>query len=108
MKADDIDTMAAQWIVRRERGGWSKEDQLEFDAWLSAPGNRIAYLRLTDVWNRAGRLNPLASTAAFFMRDTRKVRIPSGVRAARYQFVPFATRPRGSTVRRLRCPSARV
>ncbi len=61
MKADDIDTMAAQWIVRRERGGWSKEDQLEFDAWLSAPGNRIAYLRLTDVWNRAGRLKALSA-----------------------------------------------
>lgn len=59
-RADELDTIAAQWIVRREKGGWSTADQSEFDAWLAeAPGNRIAYLRLSDVWNRAGRLKAL-------------------------------------------------
>lgn len=60
-RADDLDTTAAQWIVRREKGDWSNEDQSQFDHWLATPGNRIAYLRLTDVWNRAGRLKALTS-----------------------------------------------
>jgi transmembrane sensor len=70
VKADDLDTVAAQWIVRREKAGWSKDDQCEFDAWLAAPGNRIAYLRLSDVWNRAGRLKALAPPGrrGFFFR----------------------------------------
>ena len=63
-RADELDTIAAQWIVRREKGEWSTADQSEFDNWLAAaPGNRIAYLRLTDVWNRAGRLKALDQPA---------------------------------------------
>jgi transmembrane sensor len=63
-RADELDTIAAQWIVRREKGGWNATDQIEFDSWLAeAPGNRIAYLRLTDVWNRAGRLKALDQPA---------------------------------------------
>jgi len=61
VKADELDTIAAQWIVRREKGEWSAETQSEFDRWLATPGNRIAYLRLTDVWNRAGRLKALSA-----------------------------------------------
>lgn len=59
-RTDELDTVAAQWIVRREKGDWGGNDQTEFDNWLAeAPGNRIAYLRLTDVWSRAGRLKAL-------------------------------------------------
>lgn len=63
-RADELDTIAAQWIVRREKGEWSAADQSEFDTWLAqAPGNRIAWLRLTDVWSRAGRLKALDQPA---------------------------------------------
>jgi transmembrane sensor len=61
---DELDTIAAQWIVRREKAGWTDEDQTEFENWLAATaGNRIAYLRLADVWNRAGRLKALDQPA---------------------------------------------
>lgn len=63
-RADELDTIAAQWIVRREKGDWKAADQTEFDNWLAeAPGHRIAYMRLTDVWNRAGRLKALDQPA---------------------------------------------
>ena len=63
-RADELDTIAAQWIVRREKGEWTGDDQSAFDAWLAAaPGHRIAYLRLTDVWNRASRLKALDQPA---------------------------------------------
>ncbi len=74
-RADDLDAAAAAWIVRRERPDWTKADQAEFDRWLGeAAGNRIAYLRLTDVWNRAGRLKALNQPARrrfFFLQGER-------------------------------------
>lgn len=60
MKADELDTIAAQWIVCRENGRWTASDQAQFEAWLAQPSHRIAYLRLSDVWSRAGRLKALA------------------------------------------------
>ncbi len=63
LRADDLDAIAAAWIVRHERGGWNTQDQAEFDLWLNeAAGHRIAYLRLTDVWSRAGRLKALSQS----------------------------------------------
>lgn len=43
-------------LARRLSQDWGEEDQRELDAWLAIPANRIAYLRLNNVWDRAGRL----------------------------------------------------
>jgi transmembrane sensor len=60
MSAEDLDEAAAAWLVRRERHDWAEADQVELDRWLGeASGHRIAYLRLSDVWDRAGRLQAL-------------------------------------------------
>lgn len=62
--ASDIEAQAAAWLVRRDGGDLSAEEQAEFDAWLSAdPRARAAYIRLETAWTRAGglmrRLRPL-------------------------------------------------
>ena len=43
-------------LARRLSPDWNEENQRELDAWLEDPANRIAYLRLDSVWDRAGRL----------------------------------------------------
>lgn len=64
LRTDDLDEAAAAWIVRRERPDWNKSDSAELDRWLGeAVGNRIAYLRLSDVWGRAARLKALQQPA---------------------------------------------
>ena len=98
-RADELDTIAAQWIVRREKGGWNATDQIEFDSWLAeAPGNRIAYLRLTDVWNRAGRLKALDQPARrrFFGFRRSDVLKPLARVAALFIFPSPAARLRGA------------
>jgi transmembrane sensor len=62
--ASDLESQAAAWLVRRDSGELSPEEQAEFDAWLSAdPRARAAYVRLEAAWTRASglmrRLRPL-------------------------------------------------
>jgi transmembrane sensor len=57
---DELSRIAADWIERRDFGSWQKEDQAEFDAWLSAsPAHRIAFLRLEAGWKRTELLGAL-------------------------------------------------
>jgi transmembrane sensor len=62
--ASDLESQAAAWLVRRDSGSLSPEEQAEFDAWLSTdPRARAAYVRLEAAWTRASglmrRLRPL-------------------------------------------------
>jgi transmembrane sensor len=55
--AKEIDALAANWLQRRRFWDWSTEDQAKLDAWLAESlAHRAAYLRLSDIWNRTGRL----------------------------------------------------
>ena len=55
--ANDLETQAAAWLVRRDTGKLSPGDQSEFDSWLAAdPRHRATYLRLEHAWRRADRL----------------------------------------------------
>jgi transmembrane sensor len=55
--ADDIELQAAHWLARRDGEAWSAAQQLELDAWINAAtAHRIAFLRLSSVWQRAERL----------------------------------------------------
>ena len=59
-RADDIESRAIQWILRRELPDFTSADQAELDAWISEnPRNRVAYLRMEAVWNRTERLKLL-------------------------------------------------
>jgi transmembrane sensor len=61
--ASELEAQAAAWLVKRDGGGLSAADQVEFDAWMEAdPRARAAYVRLELAWKRADglrRLRPL-------------------------------------------------
>jgi transmembrane sensor len=60
MCAADIEAQAADWLARRDGAHWSDQEQQTLDAWLNeATAHRIAYLRLSSVWQRADRLSSL-------------------------------------------------
>ena len=56
-KSREIDASAAAWLDRRDRGGWTGDDQAALEAWLDeAPVHRIAYWRMEAAWERTERL----------------------------------------------------
>lgn len=62
--AELIEHSAAEWLARRDAPGWSETQQQELDAWLTqSVAHRIAYLRLSSVWQRADRLGALRPAA---------------------------------------------
>ncbi len=86
-KAEEVQIAASDWLERRERGDWNDAVQAEFDAWLAAsPAHTIAYLRLEDVWNRAGRLKALGrperTPFAFIGRWASSAKIAAAVTVA--------------------------
>ncbi len=55
--ARETDAAAAQWLQRRHFWDWTEKDQADLDTWLDQSfAHRAAYLRLSDVWLRTGRL----------------------------------------------------
>ena len=57
-----IELTAADWLARRESGGWSADDDARLDAWLeTATAHRVAFLRLEAAWIESGRLKALAA-----------------------------------------------
>ena len=55
-----IELEAAQWIERREFGGWCETDDAELGAWLDQSlSHRVAYDRLDLGWQKAGRMTVL-------------------------------------------------
>jgi transmembrane sensor len=62
MPANDIESEAANWLIRLERDP-SSEMRANFDAWLAVdPRNHAAFIRLEKTWSRADilkRLRPL-------------------------------------------------
>ncbi|HVU19464.1 MAG TPA: FecR domain-containing protein [Rhizomicrobium sp.] len=55
-----IELEAAQWIERREFGGWCETDEAKLGEWLDQSlSHRVAYDRLDLGWQKAGRLTVL-------------------------------------------------
>jgi transmembrane sensor len=55
--ANELETQAAAWLVRRDAGPLAHVDQTEFELWLGAdPRHRATYVRLEQAWRRADRL----------------------------------------------------
>jgi transmembrane sensor len=62
--APEFEAQAAAWLVKRDAGGLSAENQAQFEEWLSSdPRARAVFLRLEAAWQRSGalmrRLRPL-------------------------------------------------
>ncbi len=63
-RAQQASDTAAQWIIQRENGDWSSDDQAAFDAWLAeSDGNKAAYWRLKYSWREADRIGSLGLRA---------------------------------------------
>jgi len=58
--ARDVDRQAASWLQRQNFWNWTTEDQAQFTFWLDqSTTHRIAYVRVSDAWNRTHRLTIL-------------------------------------------------
>lgn len=58
----EIETTASEWLIRRDSGAWTRDDQARLDEWLSASTlHRVAYLRLELAWEEAARLKALGA-----------------------------------------------
>ncbi len=61
--AHAIRLAAAEWHDRRERDGWTPEDDAALAAWLAqSPAHRIAFLRVDAAWRRADRFTALSGS----------------------------------------------
>ena len=46
-EAQRIESLAADWLARRDSGDWTDTDQQQLDAWIAASiAHRVAWLRL--------------------------------------------------------------
>jgi transmembrane sensor len=62
MNSADIEAGAATWFAKRARDDWNAEDQVQLELWLSSStAHRVAFVRLTAAWERAGRLTALGA-----------------------------------------------
>ncbi|MDQ0070342.1 transmembrane sensor [Variovorax boronicumulans] len=63
-EAQRIETLAADWLARRDSGAWTDTDQQQLDAWITASiAHRVAWLRLSSAWERGDRLGALRTPA---------------------------------------------
>jgi transmembrane sensor len=82
--ANEIETAAADWFARRDRGDWQDQDQAAFEAWLdSGIAHRVAFIRMEAAWNQAERLRALGAGI-----ESTTVPEPGG-----WHFSPFFHRP---------------
>ena len=62
---EQVESAAAAWIARRERGDWTQQDQDELEAWIaSGTDHRVAWLRLSAAWDETLRLKTLRTEVA--------------------------------------------
>jgi transmembrane sensor len=58
--AERIEQAAAEWLMRREEGGWSDADQAALASWLDQSfAHKAALWRLEHGWRRADRIGAL-------------------------------------------------
>lgn len=60
-----IEGEASAWLIRRDSGMWTPEDEARFTEWLAASTlHKVAYLRLELAWEDAARLKALGAGVA--------------------------------------------
>lgn len=58
--AEQVESRAAQFLMRRDEEDWSYADEAELTAWLAESwAHKAAYWRLEEIWRRADRLGAL-------------------------------------------------
>lgn len=62
MDSIQIEERAAAWLVKRDSGQWTAEDEHEFAEWLAeSSANEVAFIRLEAVWDQTLRLKALGA-----------------------------------------------
>jgi len=60
-RSQDIETKAAEWLVRREQPSWSQADQAALEGWLvESMAHKAAFWRLEHAWQMADRIGALS------------------------------------------------
>lgn len=74
-RAQQTTDRAAAWLIRREDGDWTPDDQMQFDAWLAeSDANKAAYWRLEHGWREVDRIRSLGRPAEPAVGQTTFVR----------------------------------
>jgi transmembrane sensor len=61
-RTQEIEDAASDWLIRRDSGAWTHEDQACFEDWLAGSTlHRVAFLRLERTWEDAARLKALGA-----------------------------------------------
>jgi transmembrane sensor len=90
IKSDDIDDIAAQWVLRQDRGEMSPEEQRELDAWLQSNSLHLgAFVRAQAIWVDLDRVAALNAGRA--AADERGEKRRSLARVASFTAVFIAT-----------------
>ena len=62
MQSQRVESIAADWLARRDCGAWTKKDDVGLADWLAEDAtHRVAFLRLQAAWAQAGRLDALGA-----------------------------------------------
>jgi transmembrane sensor len=73
-----IGEQAADWLERRERGGFGERDNAAFEAWLSeSTAHLTAYWRVRAAWERANRLSAFGSQSNALRKPVTPQKSPS-------------------------------
>ncbi len=60
-RSQDIETKAAEWLVRREQPSWSQADQAALEGWLvESMAHKAAFWRLEHAWQMVDRIGALS------------------------------------------------
>ncbi|ODT87145.1 FecR domain-containing protein [Phenylobacterium sp. SCN 70-31] len=66
--AEALNEQAAAWFARLHSAEVTSEDRADFDLWMDAPHNAVAYARAEATWERAQRLQATPLRAAAVSR----------------------------------------
>lgn len=81
---EHIETEAARWVSRSSEHAWGEADEAALQAWLAQSfDNRVAFLRLRSVWQRADRLAALRHVPI-------DVEPPQATRVRRVSWLPWS------------------
>jgi transmembrane sensor len=82
MSAEEVESIAADWLAREDRG-LSAEESSQMEIWLEQSVlHKVSYLRLKEAWQRADRLAALKAPAMMMKRDRRRASPVAGLAVA--------------------------
>ena len=69
-RAQQIEQVAAHWVLLREEPEWSASDEAEFDQWLAeSDAHKVAFWRLEAGWRDADRIASIGAAPRFSARS---------------------------------------